>query len=423
MTSLTDLRNTLADHAGRVPDAETIVRADAVRHRVAAVRRRRRAVGAGGLALVVATTLGVLGIHRDSSDPAPVVLGVRAPDTMTSLGYTYQADGWAYTVDGSGSVKIGASDKPRLISWTVQGSPTVRFVLPNGEIWNSRASHFRDFVALPAGQSGTLQISAGGGRAGVATFTLTDAPPEGYTKEGITFRRTVATAPLLGAVVGDLGQTDVSTSYVVPRGRESLHVLCTGLKGGTVHVWVNGRERLSGDCNDSETFDPGTGTSYTFRMSHAGRTVPLRVWVSKGGLKSQTPLAAGSAPRLRLGVGIYGPVETQGVGAGGLRVDTFVEQDGHLWQSGVVTGMSNGEDTRDLGEGPNTFQGPALAVWDTTGTTRISFEAPGMPSAGGSYPAGGGGLGDLWVPRGAAVHLRLIRGSGPIGLAFYRRAD
>ena len=133
---------------------------------------------------------------------------------------------------------------------------------------------------------------------GLAMYDVTDARPDGVTKDGITFRRTVAddAAPRRGD--RRLGQTDVSTSYVVPRGRESLHVLCTGLpKGGTVHVWINGRERLSGDCNDSETFDPGTGTSYTFRMSHPGRTVPLRVWVSSGGLKRRSALAAGSAPR------------------------------------------------------------------------------------------------------------------------------
>ena len=46
-----------------------------------------------------------------------------------------------------------------------------------------------------------------------------------------------------------------------------------------------------------------------------------------------------------------------------------------------------------------------------------------MPSAGGSYPAGGVGSGDLWAPRGALVHLRLLQGSGPIGLAIYHRYD
>jgi hypothetical protein len=426
MNSLLDLRSTLADHAELVPDTETVVRAAAVRHRVAAVRRRRRAVGTGALALVVATTLGVLGFQAGSSDPAPVVLGVQAPDTMTSLGYTYRADGWAHTVEGSGSVRIGASDTPRLISWTVQGSPTVRFVLPNGEIWSSRASQFHDFVALPSRQSGTLQIDAGDGRAGVATYALTDAPPDGYTKDDITFRKTVATTPLLGAVINDLGQTDVSTSYVVPRGLASVAVFCTGLpRGDAVHVSINGHDRVAGGCTDSETFDPGTGTSYTFRMAHPGRTVSLRLWVSDGGVKSRTPLAAGSAPRLRMGVGVYGPVERQGVGEPGLRTDAFVEHDGHLWMGGSSASASNPEDLPDggLSTGPSEFQGPAEAAWDTTGETVVRFEADGMSTAGGRFPAGPGGMGDLWVPLGAHALLSLDRGKGPLGLTFYRRAD
>jgi hypothetical protein len=425
MNSLTDLRTTLDRHADQVPDAETVVRATAVRHRIAGVRRRRRAVGSGVLALVVVTTVGVLGIHRASSDPAPVVLGVRAPETMVSLGYTYAADGWARTVDGSGSVKIAASDRPRLISWTVQGTPTVRFVLPNGEIWQSRVTHFHDFVALPAGQAGTLKISAGSGRAGVATYALTAAAPRGYTKDGITFRQTVAATPLLGAVINDLGETDVSTSYVVPRGKASIHLLCAGLpKGDAVHVSINGHERVAGDCSGAETFDPGTGTSYQFRVRHPGRTLSLRVWASDG-VKSPTPLAAGSVPGLRLGVGIYGPIETQGVGVAGLRTLSFVEHDGHLWSVGTSTGISDGQDAPEggAGTGPVRFQGPVQVVWDTRGQTRVTYSAPGMPDAGGAFPAGSGGMGALWAPLGTVVHVSLDRGKGPIGLALYRPAD
>ena len=54
MNTLSDLRSTLDEHAERVPDGEAVVRTAAVHHRVSVVRRRRRAVGAGALALVVA---------------------------------------------------------------------------------------------------------------------------------------------------------------------------------------------------------------------------------------------------------------------------------------------------------------------------------------------------------------------------------
>src|SRR4029079_8892128 len=96
MTSLTDLRSTLDEHAETVGDTETIARLSAVHHRVAAVRRRRRAVGAAGLADVVAVVGGAAlstRPDRDAQPVGPVVLGQRAPGLMTSLGYTYRATG------------------------------------------------------------------------------------------------------------------------------------------------------------------------------------------------------------------------------------------------------------------------------------------------------------------------------------------
>jgi hypothetical protein len=425
MNTLSDLRRTLDEQAERVNDQDAIVRTTAVRHRVAVVRRRRRSVGAGVLSLALVAGGAAALLDRGRADAAPTVLGVPAPPTMTSLSYTYAADGWSDTVAGHGSVKISSSSRPRLISWTLQGTKAVRFVLPNGEIWHSKASRFHDFVALPAGQSGTLGVEAGTGKVGLATYALTDQAPPGYTKDGITFRQTVATTPLLGAVIGDLGQLDASTSYVVPRGQATIRLLCSGLpEGDALHVSVNGHERFGGDCAGSERFDPGATTSYQFPMSRPGRAVAVRVYATDG-MKSQTPLAAGSVPDLRIGVGVYGPVETRGLGHG-LRVDAYVEQDGHLWAQTTGTSTSNGADLRGIGGpgiGPLGFQGPAEAAWNTKGHTEVSFTAQGMTSAGGSFPAGPGGMGALWVPRGATVHLVLDHGTGPIGVGLYQRAD
>lgn len=425
MSTLTDLRQTLDEHAARVTDEDPVIRTTSVRHRVAAVRRRRRAGGAAVLSLALVAGGAAALWDRGRADAAPTLLGVTAPATMTSLSYTYGADGWSDIVAGHGSVRISASSRPRLISWTLQGTRAVRFALPNGETWHSRATRFRDFVALPAGQSGTLSVAAGAGKVGLATYALTGQAPPGYTKDGITFRQTVATTPLLGAVIGDLGQTDTSTSYVVPRGQVGLRVVCAGLpKGDAIHVSVNGRGRIAGDCPSSGTFDPGSGGGYQFGMRHPGRSVRLRVWATEG-VKSLTPLAAGSEPDLRIGAGVYGPVETRGLGGGGLRVDAFVEHDGHLWGEGLASWSSNGHDIRGIGPGfgPHGFQGPAEAAWNTKGQTRVSFMVPGMPTAGGRFPAGPGSLGDLWVPAGATVQMTLVRGRGPIGAELYRRAD
>jgi hypothetical protein len=419
MNSLTDLRSTLDRHAERVSDTETVVRATAVRHRVAVVRRRRRAVGGGALALVVATTLGVLGVERTTSDPAPVVFGVRAPETITSLGYTYRAEGWVRTVDGRGSVHIAAADKPRLISWTVQGTTSVRFVLPDGEIWRSEVSHFGDFVEIPSGQSGTLQIAAGHGAAGVASYALTDAAPNGYTKDGITFRRSVAGDPLLTAVIGDQGQLDATSSFDSPNGLVRLDLSCTGLPhGDVVHVSLNGHDRTAGDCSVSDTFDPGASGGAQFRLGHPGHRVDVRVWATSGD-KSKTLLPAGSAPHLRMLVGVYGPLATTPLG--GYRVDDYVELGGHTWQ--LFTRHQSPEGL-PLRIDPLGRQTVGEMAWHAQGgPVTVSFGADGTTPEGGRFPAGRGGIGDLWVPSGRVVRASFVHGHGSFAVALYRQVD
>ena len=421
MNSLTDLRTTLDRHAQQVPDTETVVRATAVRHRVAVVRRRRRAVGSGALALaVVGAGLGVFGLHRASTDQEPTVLGQRVPTTMTSLGYTYRAEGWTRTVSGQGTLHVAASDRPRLLSWTLKGTRSVRFTLPDGEIWTSKASDFGDFVQVPAGQAGNLRISAGNGSAGVASYALTDAAPAGYTKDGITFRQSVNGARLLTAVIGDRGQVDASTAFAVPYGRLQVTLSCTGLPhGDAVHVSFNGHERIAGSCNGSGTFDPGAGGGSQFRLPHPGRQVTMRVWASHG-VKDPTPLPVGSAPRLRMLTGVYGPLATQALG--GYRVGEYVEHDGHTWRLFTRYSSPEGLPLRAPALGRQTV---GAMAWDSRGSgrTEVSFGAEGMTPEGGSFAPGKSAIGDLWVPAGAAVRARFVHGSGSFAVALYRQVD
>ncbi|MGA8247901.1 MAG: hypothetical protein WB797_13440 [Nocardioides sp.] len=418
MNTLTDLRTTLDRYAEQVTDGDAVVRATAVRHRVSVVRRRRRGMGAAALALVVGATVGFIGVHRAPSDPAPVIFGVRAPETMTSLSYTYAVDGWSTTVAGRATVKLPASDRPRLISWTLQGTSSVRFVLPSGEIWHSRASHFHDFVALAAGQTGTLRVAAGRGKVGLATYALTARTPAGYTRDGITFRRTVAGSPLLGAVIGDVGQPDVSTSFATPRGTIGLGVSCVGLpRGDVVHVDFNGSERSVGDCDGTSTFDPGALIGYRFNVAKAGRRVVMRVWVGKG-VKSTSPLPAGSVPDLRMLAGVYGPIRL--TTAGGNHVRAVVEHDGHEWQAASTFDSAAGV---PIHEGPFRHQLLGEMAWHTHGETRVSFAAQGMTAEGGRFIGGRASIGDLWVPWGSTFRARLVQGRGTFGVVLYRRVD
>ena len=419
MNSVSDLRTTLGEHAGRVADGEAVVRVAAVRHRVAVVRRRRRAVGTGALALVIASVIGVVGVQRASSTTPPVVFGVQAPETMTALGYTYRSDGHAATFAGSGSVKISASGSPRLYSWTTDRPTQVRMVLPDGEIWTSGKSGFTDFVQIPAGQSGTLRISVPTGGVGLASYDLTDVPPAGYTKDGITFRQSVAGAPLLGAIISDVGQTDVTTSYLGTRGQVSISLTCTGLPhGDVVHVSFSGSERTEGDCSTEHTFDPGANGGSRSSERARGRVV-VRAWVTQG-FESKTPLAAGSTPDLQMLVGVYGPVGVTRVGGG--EVESAVEHAGHTWTLASVHESPSGA---PLDIDPVRQQMTAQMTW-RAGSHRaeVVFQATGMTDAGGSVNgSGSAGIGDLWVPAGARVHAAFVHGHGRFGVAYYREVD
>ena len=175
------------------------------------------------------------------------------------------------------------------MTWTTDRPTTVHLQLPNGNaLWTSRVSGFHDSVVIPPGAGGKLSVSVDAGRVGVATYDLTDAEPDGVTRDGITFRRTVASSPLLTAAIGDLGQTQVRTSLVGVRGQVTISVLCSGLPSDSlVHVALQGAE-TSGGCGDS-SFDPGSDVIGMSPVGHVGQTLPVRVWVSGPG--TDKPLA------------------------------------------------------------------------------------------------------------------------------------
>ncbi len=430
MSTLSDLRSTLDDHAEQVYDGEAVVRREAVRHRVRAVRRRRRAGGAAVLSLVLVGVGAAALVGRGPAEDlpaAPTVLGVKAPATLSSLGYTYRTDGHAATVDGTGSVEIAASDRPRLLTWTRTGTASLRMVLPNGEIWTSQATGFDDFVTLPAGPTGTLRVDAGAGHAGVATYEMTDdRPGDAYTHNGITFRRSVAGVPLLGAVATSTGETGAAFGYTAPRGQVSVHLVCSGLpQGYAVHVLLDGRDRVASDrssCDSDTLYDAGAGSFSSLRYGRPGTRVRVLVRVTHG-TRDTREVNPDQVPGLRMGVGVYGPRALAPVG-GMTRADEYVEQDGHLWQRDQSeTTVESDPLAPPTPHVPTGFQGPAALVWRTHGSTGVTFLVQGMPAAGGSFGGGVGGMGNLWVPQGAAVHYGLTKGAGSIGVVFYRRAD
>jgi hypothetical protein len=419
MNTLSDLRSTLDEHAEQIPDGEVVVRTAAVHHRVSVVRRRRRAVGAGVLSLALlvggAASLANRG-HHDAFPVAPTVLGVKAPDTITSLGYTYRSDGSAQTFDDHGTILVDESTQPRLLTWTTDRPTTVRILFPALGSWTSTVSAFHDSVVIPPGPGGKLQVDVDSGRVGVATYDLTDAQPDGATRDGITFRRTVAGTPLLSAAIGAAGQTKLHTSLSGVRGPVRIAVLCAGVPSDSlVHVVMAGAENTAG-CGDT-SFDPGSDVVGTSPLGHAGRTLPVRVWVSGPG--TDRPPSPASADGVRIGVGLYGPVAADRVA--GTAMDRTIEYGGHTWSLAEVD-RSSGSPIRLNGRRDPTVAQVNLAVHSNKPTflTFLATETSDQKSGFGG--PGSGSTGPFWVPSGATV--RATRSTpGAFGVGIYTRAD
>jgi hypothetical protein len=425
MNTLTDLRRTLDQHAEDVADPAAVARTAAVHHRIGVVRRRRRAVGAGAVSLVLLVGVALAIFPRGSSDAlpaAPTVLGVTAPTTQQALGYTYRTDGHGEAFDRTGSVTVASSDKPRLYSWTTDGASPVRIALPDGQVMHSTEGEFHDFVVVSPGDSGKLTVHVDRGRVGLASYTLTDAAPVGYTKGGVTFRQTVAGRPLLTAAISDPGQTEITASYVIPDGPVQEHVFCSGLaKGQTLHLSVAGQDRewLGHDNCDAEgTFDPGASGFGQFQSGRPGTSLPVRLYVTAG-VKDQRVLPASQVTGLRMGFGMYGAVAETRVG--GWRVENTVEEYGHTWALTTTRSSAGAPITAAAADRDRV----ANVVWNTTGhVTTVSFRAGSSQTGAERFSGGGrGGIPGLWAPALADVHLHLSRGQGTFGVALYERAD
>jgi hypothetical protein len=422
MNTLEDLRETLGRHADDVADPAAVARTAAVHHRVAVVRRRRRTVGTGAVALALVAGAAVAVWPRSAREPAPagpVVLGQRAPATLGSLGYTYDATGRSQVVHGSGTVVVPRSRTPQLLSWTTDRPATVTFVLPGHEVHRTRVTGFGDFLLLPAGVESRVRVRAAGTEVGVATYALGDRAPAGVTGDGLTYRKVVAGTHLLAARFGEPGATSVTLSYRATGGPVSVGVMCTALPhGAVVNVSFDRDGAVSaGACDSDGTFDPGASSLSQLRPGHRGQTVEVRAWLSPG-FHDSTPLAAGSVAGLRLGLGVYGPVAQRPLG--GTRVPTVVESGGHTWRLVGRTTHATDAPLRVPGAPVDRI---ATLAWHTHGHTVLTFGVDGETPTGSSSTGGSGALPDLWVPAGAEVRASASKGHGSYGIATYERVD
>ena len=302
------------------------------------------------------------------------------------------------------------------MSWTTDRPTTVRLKLPDGDYWTSSESRFHDSVVIPPGPGGSILVSVPEGSVGLAMYDVTDAQPDGVTRDGVTFRRTVADSPLLTAAIGAAGQTKVGTSFVGVPGQVRISVLCTGAPADSrVHVSMAGSESTSG-C-DTTSFDPGAAIIGTSHVGHVGRQVTARVWVS--GPHSSTPLPTGSDDRVRLGIGLYGPIASDQVA--GADVYHAMEYGGHTWHLHDI--LRSITSPIRFGGGPQPSIAEVAMRMGSGARTTLRFHAAGMPVQQTAFAGqGSGGSGPYWIPSGAEV--RVTRSTpGAFGVGVYSRDD
>ena len=325
MSTLDELRRTMDQHADDIHDDAVHVRALAVRRRGQQVRRQRR-VGAGIATVAAAAAVVAVVALPAGHTPQPAdrtLLGMQAPGSLESLGYTYD---FSHGIVGDADravVRLAASDQPRLLTWADKGVGTIRVHTADDRVIASHGD-FQDFTAIPPGQSGTWTIT--GTHTAAAIYTL-DAtrPPDGATKAGITFRQSVQDRDLVGAQIGDLGETSLRSSMRLPAGRIAFASFCTG---GDQRTWVHaelkdGSGSFGANCT-SPVFDPGGNAESEFAWKHDS-TTQVRVWATEG---ENGPVV--DDPDLRLGFGVYS-MGKDTVDVAGFEVDQQVEYDGHVW--------------------------------------------------------------------------------------------
>lgn len=237
MNTIDDLTHTLRAHAP-AEDTELVGRPGAVRGRVRAVRRRRVAAGAALAAALVAGTLAVTALPLNGDEPGPAdrpgrpteLLGTDVPETVQYQGYTFEYLAGVQTRDGAtrAVAELPPSDRPLVVSWVSDGRVRVDVDAvrqargPAGTFTTTRL-----LVDDPATSSFPADALIGiesDGPVGLAVYELSATPPPGVSKDGITFRQQVADRgedgvterTLVDAVVGDVGQREVSMEIVVP---------------------------------------------------------------------------------------------------------------------------------------------------------------------------------------------------------------
>lgn len=418
MSTLDELRRTMDQHADDIHDDAVHVRAAVVRRRGQQVRRQRRA-GAGLATVAAAAAVVALVTLPSGHSPQPAdrrLLGMEAPATMTSLGYTYD---FARGIEGDATrttVKLSASEDARLLTWADRGDGTIRIRTADDRTIVSRGD-FTDFVAIPPGASGTWTVEGPDTAAAVYQVDAT-RPPKGFTRAGITYRAQVLDRQLLTADIGQAGQADLQGRVTLPAGRVGSGAFCTGGTSKTwIHVEVADAPGSFGQNCTAPVFDPGGNLESGFRTP--GQTSTVHVWATEG---EHGPLS--TSPSLRLGYGFYA-LGHETIRVAGYRLEQQVEYDGHVWGLSSYSQGKRGAQRQDFQLDGDTPTLVTAAFSHTGGPvhTRLGGESGAAFSGSG---LGGSTVLGVWKPGTSGPSLRIRGTVSPralLGFAFYQRLD
>jgi hypothetical protein len=365
-----ELRDALHEHGEISYDEGLSARADAVRGRVRAVRRRRAGVVAACAIGAVVAVPAINALETDMPEPAGRDLAGRtAPETFVSTGFTYEFD---RGVEGSASeplrLDLPNSDEPRLVSWTVNaGNAEGRLV--DRRYREEYESHpvaggrgFETFEYVAPGDRASYQLTSTGdgedGEMAMAVYTLSDEAPEGVTAQGVTFRDDVDGAELLGAAIGEPGESSVSFDVVLPEGDLRLSDLCSAPEKYMLHVRIEGQRGWNGSsCAGEAERDAGASSWFSVELAgrkksdgsrfRVGETLEVTASIHRegGGGPVEVPGAI-------VGLGAYAGDPGEPIGVTGSTVDRRLERDGHTWSLADLDVSSPGSDSHVVLVGP-----------------------------------------------------------------------
>jgi hypothetical protein len=279
---------------------------------------------------------------------------------------------------------------------------------------------FTDWSYVAPGDAIDVAATVPDGGVALAVYTVGDARPDGVTADGVTFRRTRAGAPLLGATIGAAGQAEV---VVVPTARAAEVFYAFYCAGGPADAWVHlageAGEVLRGSCDDTVPLDPAARGGSSAPVL-PGEDLTTRLYVTAG---QDGPRVA--ADGLRIGLGLYAEPEERRPGRG-IALPEAVEHDGHAWRL-VATDVPDVTDDAAVARVPQ-LDGRLLVLAQGSGSdgTRVTTAVDGVR---GDSLSTVGGTFTVDLPAGARRVSMLVRGGDPLspraafGFGFYVRAD